>query len=303
MAETHAEYMARRQAELSGGNDTYGSGAVQTTAPASTFQPAVNPQPQGALEPAGSTSATTPSYDPAAAARAAEEAQKTNIRGSISSLIDQALGVYDTLYGNVRGAAGEQAKSLEGRYARETGSLTDQFNVELPKIGRAYAGRGAYDSSYRIEGEQEAGRGFQNQLAELGEGLTTDKAKIAADLATQEGQLSTGKSLLDLTRSRLGEVTDVNELSQLQSEIQAKIAELQGSVAGTQSQSALVSKFGELAPASDRMPQLTATLTSIVNGQAPGALKRAVAAQIIGSSGLPKEEQDKLTAQITQQIG
>lgn len=237
------------------------------------------------------------------ARKAAEEAQKGQLRGSISGLIDQALGVYDTLYGNARTAAQSQRGLLEQRYNKETGSLTDQFNAELPKIGRSFAGRGAYDSSYRIEGEAEAGKQFQNQLTDLETQKQADQAKIGQALMEQEAQFGTGKSLLDLTRSQLPQVSDLNELMSVQNEINRKIAELRGSAAGLQSQEAYTQKFGEIAPTGDRMAQLSATLSNIVNGQAPTALKRAVAQQVIGSAGLPEEEKQQLNAQIIQQIG
>ncbi len=266
------------------------TGTVQVTDP---IQTTANPQSQYSVAPTGSTTSTAPAYDPVAAARAVEEQQRNTVRSSISSLIDQALGVYDTLYGNVRGSAASQKGALESRYDRETGALTDQFNVEMPKIGRSFAGRGAYDSSYRIEGEQQAGNEFANQIRGLGEEVSAEKAKIAQGLTGQEAELGTGKSLLELTKSRLGEVSDLGELQALQSEIQRKIVEL-----GAQAQ-ATTPQAAQLA---DRLPQLQTTLTNVINGQAPAALKRAVAQQIIGSAGLPKDQEDQLLAQVNTQI-
>lgn len=311
MAESHADYMARRKAELASGKSTYGGGAVQQTAPTATFQPAINVQnqsPLGDVPYAQAPQQSGPTAQQIAAQEeadriAAEEAQKGQLRGSISGLIDQALGVYDTLYGNARTAAQSQRGLLEQRYNKETGSLTDQFNAELPKIGRSFAGRGAYDSSYRIEGEAEAGKQFQNQLTDLETQKQADQAKIGQALMEQEAQFGTGKSLLDLTRSQLPQVSDINELMSVQNEINRKIAELRGSAAGLQSQEAYQQRFGQIAPTGDRMAQLSATLSNIVNGQAPAALKRAVAQQVIGSAGLPEEEKQQLNAQIIQQIG
>ena len=234
---------------------------------------------------------------------AQEEAQRVAVRGTIGSLIDQAIGVYDTLYGNVRNAAKEQRGLLDTRYSKETGSLTDQFNAELPKIGQAYAGRGTYDSSYSQDSEAAAGRGFQNQLDVLSTGYEADKAKIGQELMAQEANIGTGKTLLDLTKSKLGEVTDINELRNTQNEIQRKIAELQGQAQSTGSQSGYAAKFSELAPAADRMGTLQSQLTNIIEGAAPIALKRAVAQQIVGSSGLPEEQQAQLSAQINELIG
>lgn len=289
----------------------------QQTAPASYFQPASNPQPQYSTASTGYSTASNPAANlaaqqaaaqQAAAAEAArkaaeEEAKKSQLRGSISGLIDQALGVYDTLYGNVRSAAGSQRKALDDRFDKETGRLTDQFNAELPKIGRAYAGRGTYDSTYRMGAEDTAGTQFKGQLEDIGTTYQADQAKIGQELMAQEANIGTGRSLLDLTKGKLGEVTDLNELMATQNEINRKIAELRGTAQSTGTQEAYQAKFGELAPAADRMSTLQSQLTNIINGQAPAALKRAVAQQIIGSSGLPEDQKNQLNAAITTQIG
>ena len=285
---------------------------VQQTAPRSSFQTTSNPQGQYSIAPAttsyaeasGVTGATAADIaaQQAAAQKAAEEAQKGQYRQNITSLIDQALGVYDTLFGNVGAAATSQRQALEGRYNKETGSLTDQFNAELPKIGRGFAGRGTYDSSYRVEGEAEAGKQFQNQLDTVKTQYDADKAKVGQELMAQQANINTGKSLLNLTKSQLGQVTDLNELLATQNEINKKIAELQGTAASTGTQEAYMAKFGELAPAADRMATLQTQLSTIINGQAPAALKRAVATQIVGSAGLPKEQEDQLTNIINTQI-
>lgn len=293
---------------------------VQQTAPASYFQETYNPQNQvatpyyqaagggggggggGNIQTAAQLAAQRAAQE--AAQRAAEEeAQRQQIRGTIGGLIDQALGVYDTLYGNVRGAAQSQRKLLEDRYSKETGALTDQFNAELPKIGRAYAGRGAYDSSFREGSEATAGEGFKNQLGTLQTGYESDRAKVGQELMAQEANIGTQRSLLDLTRGKLGEVSDINELKNTQNDIQRRIAELQGQARTIGTQEAYSAKFGELAPAADRMATLQTQLTNIVKGSAPGQLKKMVAEQIIGSSGLPDEQKQQLTAQISQIVG
>jgi hypothetical protein len=287
---------------------------VQQTAPRSSFQTTANPQSQYSIAPGAATSysdntgaggglsAAQIAAQQEAAQKAAEEAQKTQYRQNITGLIDQALGVYDTLFGNVGAAATSQRQALESRYNKETGSLTDQFNAELPKIGRGFAGRGTYDSSYRIEGENEAGKQFQNQLDTVKTGYETDQAKIGQELMAQQANINTGKSLLNITKSQLGQVTDLNELLATQNEINKKIVELQGAAQSTGTQEAYKAKFGELAPAADRMSTLQNQLSTIINGQAPASLKRAVAQQIVGSAGLPKDQEDQLTNIINTQI-
>jgi hypothetical protein len=173
----------------------------------------------------------------------------------------------------------------------------------LPKIGRAYAGRGAYDSSYREGAEEQATQGFENQIGDISMQRDEDAAKIGQALREQEAQFGSQKGLLQTIQGRLGETNDVNELTQLRNEMDRRIAELSASRAGNQSRESQMQRFNQLAPAGDRMGQLSQTLSSVINGQAPGPLKRAVAQQIIGSAGLPKREQDQLLQQVNSQIG
>jgi hypothetical protein len=242
-------------------------------------------------------------YDPAAAQAAEDAAKRAQLQSGIKKLIGDTLGVYDSLYGDVRKAATSQRQALDKRYNREVGSLTDQFNTELPKIGRGYAGRGAFDSSYRMDAEAGAQKGFENQITDIGQQRQADAAKIGQYQTEQEAQFGAGQGLLRTVQSRLPETQDVNELMQLRNDIEKRMSELQAARGSNQSQEAYVQKFGQLAPAGDRLGQLQSTLTNIVNGQAPGPLKRAVAQQIIGSAGLSKDDQARLLNQVNTQIG
>lgn len=259
-----------------------------------------------------STSASTggsTGYDPYAAQRARraaqaaqEEAQRNSLRSQASGLINALIGAYDSLFGSARTAAAEQNKALDERYTKEVSGLTDQFNQELPKIGRGYAARGTYDSSYRNDSEQQATTGFKNQIDDIGTQRQADAAKIGQFVAEKEGMVNAEKGLLAKMLETLPSVTDLGELTQLKQQIDRKIADTQSAQAGMQSESAYRAKLNEVAPSADRMAGLQSTLSNIVNGAAPGPLKRAVAQQVIGSSGLSKEEQDALLGQVNSQI-
>ncbi len=257
----------------------------------------------------GNTNTQNYSYDPVAAQRAqqaaqvaAEEAQRGQLRAQASGLINTLIGAYDSLFGSARSAAKAQNEALDSRYTKEVSGLTDQFNQELPKIGRGYAARGTYDSSYRNDSEEQATTGFKNQIDDIGTQREADAAKIGQFVAEKEGMVNAEKGLLAKMLGDLPNVTDINELTQLRQQIDRKIADTQSAQAGVQSEAAYRAKLNEVAPSADRMAGLQSTLSNIVNGAAPGPLKRAVAQQIIGSSGLSKEEQDQLLGQVNSQI-
>lgn len=244
--------------------------------------------------------------DPAAAQRAAqraaEEAQRGQLRSDATNLINNLVGAYDSLFGNAKSAAASQSQALDKRYNTEVGGLTEQFNQELPKVGRGYAARGTYDSSYRGDAEQQATTGFNNQIQDIGTQREADAAKIGQFVAEKQGMVDSEKGLLQKMLGDLPNVTDINELTQLKQQIDRKIADTQAASAGIQSEQAYRDKLNSIAPSTDRLAGLQSTLSNIVNGAAPGPLKRAVAQQVIGSSGLSKEQQDQLLGQINSQI-
>lgn len=276
------------------------SNTIQQTAPvqiaAGGFQPAVNPS--------GYTSfpSTTPQAQPAVTAVDQSTIQKNNVQKSIQKLIGETMNIYDTLYGNLQTAAASQRQALESKYGTESGALSEQFAQEIPRIGQGYAGRGAYDSSWRIEAEKAAQSQFAKQLQQLQEEQKTAGIKLGQEVATQESQFKAGQSGLNQLLARLPSITDVTELTTIQNEIQKKINDLQASAAGLQSQEAYLQRFQQLSPATNKTEQLRKTLTTIIGGGAPIPLKQSVANQIIQSSGLTPEEQQVLANEVAAQL-
>jgi len=256
-------------------------------------------------QPTGTTT-TTPknTFADAAAAKAAEDARKAaDLRGTITGTIGNLQNVYNQLFGDIAAAAQSQRDVLEKRFGRETGALGEQFTSEFPKIGRAYAARGAYSSSYRQDAQEAAQKAFQRQLEDIQMQREQDAANIGQFLAREQGKIQAEQGILGKTLGELGKETDINELTRLRNSIDRQIADVQAQRGGTQSQEAYLQRFQTIAPASDRLANLQATLTNIIQGAAPGAVKQQVANQIIGSAGLSPQEEEQLRNQITQQLG
>ena len=153
-----------------------------------------------------------------------------------------------------------------------------------------------------MDAEAGAQKGFENQTTDLSEQRKADAARIGQGVSEQEAQFGAQQGLLNTMLGRIDETTDVNELTQLRNELDRKMAELTAGRASNMSREAYNQRFNQIAPAADRLSGLQTTLSQIISGQAPGPLKRAVAQQIIGSAGLPKEQEDQLLAQINSQI-
>lgn len=233
----------------------------------------------------------------------ARETQRKALRGGISGLIDAAMRTYDTIFGNVKEAAKSQRGLLEEKYNTETEGLTEQFTQEIPKIGMSYAGRGAYDSSYRMGAEAQAQKQYMDQLKGLGTARAAEEAKIGQELQSQEANIQKERSLFDLMRQRIGEMSNIDELTQTRNELDRKIREIQATAASTGTQEAYRQRFAQIAPAASNLANLRAQLSNIIQGAANPMLKKSVAEQLIGSAGLTEEEKNQLTTEVNTQLG
>lgn len=285
---------------LQGAGNTLQQGApVQMAAGANFMQPA---GPTGAMAPAQQQPAQPAGPSPEQIAAQQQVAQRSGLQKSIQKLVGDAMGVYDTLFGNLQTAGASQRQALESKFGTERQALGEQFAQEIPRIGQAFAARGAYSSSWRGRAEQTAQDKFAKQLETMQREREAAGQKLGQEVATQEAQLRAGQRGLSDVLARIPGTTDLTELTALQTEIQKKINELQASGAGLQSQEAFMQRFEQLTPMNDRTAQLRQTLSTIIQGEAPAPLKQSVAAQIIGSSGLSPEEQQALLSEVSAQL-
>lgn len=276
-------------------NELQGAGnTVQLAAPTQTTESTQYFQPAG---PTGSTTTTstpiqnvqgtTPVVDPMAAQRSA-------LQKNITKLVGDAMGVYDSLYGSLGQAAAGQKQQLEQQFGREEAGLQQQFASEMPRIGTAYAGRGAYDSSWRMNAEQAAADQFRGQLENLGAERFGQMAALGQKVKEQEATFKVGQDALNRALAELGTTTDVEKLTALQTDIQKRISELQAQQATLQSPEAFVSTFQGIGGPSSRAGQVKATIDNILAGAAAPELKQNVAAGFIQSSGLSDQEKNDL---------
>lgn len=280
------------QLDVTGINSLQGAGVKLQPSGASpqmaagNLQQTYNPMLGGSFTPTGIQNTPPPPpvvVDPSIA-------QRTDLRKGIQNLVANAMGVYDTLYGNLNTAAASQKQALESKYATETGALGEQFSQQIPQIGQAYAARGAYDSSFRTNAEEAARKAFENQLQGIGQEKIASMGKIGQEVTSQEAQFKLGQANINDYLAKIPGTTDITELTKIQTELQKRINELKASASGLQSQEANVERFNQLVANPERMAQLQKTLAPIIAGEAAPQLKQSVGAQIIYNSGLTEQE-------------
>lgn len=233
---------------------------------------------------------------------AADNARRAELRGGIRNLINSMSGVYDLLHGDINSAAAEQRQGLQDKYNKETGSLTDQFNQEMPVIGRGWAARGAYDSSYRTGAEGVATDAYGKQIQSLGDEKIASEGKIGQWAAQQRANIEADRGGVSAVGAQIDAENDINVLTQLKNQIDAKLRDNQAKRADYTTQGAARQALVAAAPTTDNSGALGKVLVQIIQGQAPRALKIATAKEVIGSSGLTEEEKARLSQQVETQV-
>ncbi|HRF70013.1 MAG TPA: hypothetical protein PKV66_01135 [Candidatus Pelethenecus sp.] len=245
-------------------------------------------------------------YDAAAAAAAAEEAAKQariqQSRDAITGLVGSITGVYDALYGDIGTVARDKTNQLETKYGREIGNLTDEFNSQFPLIGQNYAGRGAYDSGYRIEAEDRATGGYQRSLGDINYNKRQDLAKLGQEIAMTQADINANKGGVQAILAQIGAMDDENALTNLRNELDTKLRTVQASRAGNMSQGAYMQRLNQTVPGAARAGEIRANLQNVLKSAIPTALKRSVATQLVNNAGVDPEIAAALMGEINLQL-
>lgn len=230
-----------------------------------------------------------------AAARAAENARQAGIlRGDITGLVNRIKDIFNSRYGQVDAAAGEQVGKLNDRFANESSDITRQVTGENEKLGAAHASAGTYDSSYRGNNVDTVTRAGEGQIRDLGTELSDNTSKIGSWVATQKQGFDAEKNAHDLLLSRIAESTDPGELTGIRNSLDSKIATLQAGNADNNTQAQNASALASIAPSNIRAQKLQTTLSQIVAGNADKGSKAAIGAKLIESANLAPEDAQKL---------
>ena len=266
---------------------------------AQTLQPTTNPF--NYVDPVANgqvLGADTSTYDPAAAAAAAaaaEEARKAGIlRGDITSLVNSIKDIFNSRYGQVDRSASEQIGKLNDRFGNESQDITRQVGAENEKIGAAHASGGTYDSSYRGNNVDTVTKAGKAQIRDLGTELQDNVGKIGGWVSKQKAGFDAQKGAMDTILGRLGETTDVGELTSLRNTLDGRIAELKAGNADNNTAAENAAALKTIAPASARTVQLQTTLSQILAGNADAGQKAAIGQALISNSGLDPAEAQKL---------
>lgn len=261
----------------------YADATSQQQAPASAPAPVAAPQPTYTA-PNGRT------YSSQAAYLAERQAQANALKSGLTGLVNNIKGVYDAMYGDVNVVAADKNANILESYNTDVSGLTSQFADEFPAIGRAYSARNTYDSSYRMDSEGRATKGFERTVEGRGRDRDQDMAAAGQWVAQQQGQIGAEKGLQDTIIKQIQASSNPDELTQLRNTLDAKLAQLNADRAGLRSKASYLDTLNKAVPAGSRLAGLRTNLTNVIQSQVPTALKRQIGVELIQGAGLTPEE-------------
>jgi hypothetical protein len=233
---------------------------------------------------------------------AQRKAQAEAMRNPLKGLVGSIQGVYDALYGDINVAAADKVAQVQDVYGQDIGDLTAQFNEQFPTIGKAYSARGTGSSSYRFDAEENAKSGFKRTSDSRARVRDQDLATVGSAVAQQQAEVNAQKGLYGSMLATIDASENPDDLMELQTKLNTKIAELQASRAGLQSKASYLNTLNAAVPAGSQLPALRESLTNIIKSQVPGQVKSAIGAQLIQNSGLPQSQVDALLGEFSGQL-
>jgi hypothetical protein len=283
---------------LQGGGSVQGTSNPQRTLSLGGTQPAGGIPLSGGSTGGGTTLGAAVAVDPAAqaaAAKAAADAAKASqLRGNVTSLINSIKDIFNSRYGLIDQAAAEQTGKVNQRFATESQDVATQVEGENQKLGAAHAATGSYDSSYRGNNVDTVTKAGEAQVRDLGIELEEMLAKIGQYVASQKAGIGGEVAGLNATQGRLAETTDLNELTSLRNQIEARMNELQAGQATYNTNAQNRAALEGVAPSKARAQQLRTTLSQIVAGNADPSQKTAIATKLVQNAGLSPEDEQAL---------
>lgn len=285
-------------------NNVYGTGPnlvnTANTINVDHLQPMQELQPISTSGSSG-TGTTGPSAAELEAQRAESERQaKLNkARSSVSGLVNSIRGVYDALYGNLDTAVADQTKLVNRRFDQENADLTDQFQTQFGSIGKAFASRGAYDSSFRGDSERTAQKQFDTTLTRQNQARQGELSGIGNYLAQTRAGIQGGRESLNLFEQQANQTESVEEIERTINELQARKVELQQQAAGTGPQNYYLNQLKTQVPSSSQFARARADVTNIISAQIPAPVKASIVNNLINSLTLSPEEKQQLVAEFS----
>lgn len=226
------------------------------------------------------------SYDPAAAQRAQEAAQKNSYISDIQSKFNTLQNIFNGLFGKADQIANERTNELTTNYDQQQNDLLKQYGQTADRTNLGYAARGLGSSTYLTNAQDENSNIYNRELGNIGTARNNNLASIGQTLASQKAGI---QNQLDSYRNAYNQIgqLDLGGLAQAQNTFTQGINNANQTAATFGTNSDFISKLNGITPYQQQgTAQLAAKLKNLVTSSAPASAKKYVALGLIKASTL-----------------
>lgn len=258
---------------------------LQVTTNPMNFRSLSAPQPQG------DTSST---YDPNAAAAAANAARIAGLRGDITGKRDAIMAAYNALFGDVKNLAKSQSADVERKAGENINDLTQSYTSSIPQIESSYAAVGAGDSTDTRDAKIGAKSGFDKSVKEVGENKADDLAKIGQYVDENTANWMADRDSIMRLIDRVGDTEDVGDLNEARNTVENKLGTLGATRATLDTEKGARGKLSDITADNGRFAAIKDSLDKIVNSSLSGGVKAAAVQAVSDSADLTEADKQKV---------
>lgn len=203
-----------------------------------------------------------------------------NLKEEIMSRRSRANSIFEALTDAVTSLAKERRGQIEGQYKEQSNRAVEDFTDKGDELRRVYAARGLADSSFRVMGEDRAGRDYSRALTDLGSQRSTGLAQVGQEAVGQRARIGADReSLNDFNLDEIGD--DEQALTSLRDTLDKRIREAQIKKAELNTAEGFRGKLDKIAPYTGVNKVLKASLSSLVGLATPKVVKDRIAGALI----------------------
>lgn len=238
-------------------------------------------------------------YDPAAAARAAQEArdnaERNNLRGEIDGYGGRSDRLFDDIFRLIKEAAKSRRSKVDKTYNDQDAQYVAQYGEAVPQIDNSFAALGIGNSTYAGDRIDDAKDAMDSALEKSADNRKSDLAEVGNWQDTQLGAFKSDKKNIQAAIGRSKDVEDLGELREARNNVDTTLNNIGGKKSAFQSDGSAIkslqSKTGRSANFDSAMESLKGVLASSMDTGTKQAAKDA----LVENANLTDDEKKKLS--------
>lgn len=228
---------------------------------------------------------------------AAENAQRSALKGEIGSYQDDIDNLYAQLFSDLDTLVKERKGELDTQYGDQFTKASESFTGAIPEIETSYAALGAADSTDKSDAKTKAKKGFDDTTATIGKNKSDDETALGKYATETKTKFETDKNSAKTNISRAATTDDVDALRGMRNDIETNLSTGANTKATLGTDAGAKGILKTMTADGGRYEAAIGALDEIINSSMSGAVKEASIKAIKDNAGLSEEDKKKVDQQ------